>query len=153
VKRTFVVACVLASLLLGPGAPAATRRPPPVVKLTISNFRFCKATSCNPQDVGYVRTDSGPVPGTDNLVINVKRGSLVKWYYRDGLCDSVDGCPGHNVVFEKSGPDRRVGTVPSHHGARTISELIMHRRGTTIRYYCSVNGHYMFGMTGIIKVT
>jgi uncharacterized cupredoxin-like copper-binding protein len=28
----------------------------------------------------------------------------------------------------------------------------MQKSGTTIRYFCTVNGHYMFGMTGIIQV-
>jgi hypothetical protein len=60
---------------------AKTRR----LKLTISNFRYCEGQSCTPLDFGYLRTSSGPVMGTDNptAAVDVKRGTIVTWVYRD----------------------------------------------------------------------
>jgi plastocyanin len=144
------------ALLAGIGfyEPAAAA---PKVKVTISNFRFCKADSCSPLDIGYLRTDSGPVMGTDNAqaTIDVKRGATVVWTYRDASCDGfMGGCPGHNVVFENGSPTgSRKGFAPANKGAKTISVKITQKAGTMIRYFCSVNNHYQEGMTGILRVT
>lgn len=146
-----------ASVLLAVAAPMTTAHAaakPPKVKLSISNFRYCSEESCNPFQFGYVRTDSGPIPGTDNPqgTITVKRGSIVIWTYRDSTCDGLGGCPGHNIYFENGGTGKKIGAVPAHKGPKTITTKIMQKSGTTIRYFCTVNGHYMFGMTGIIQV-
>jgi plastocyanin len=137
---------------LGSYEPAAAA---PKVKLTISNFRYCTAESCSPLDTAYVRGGDGPVMGTDNpqAVIEVKRGSMVSWVYRDSFCDGTEGCPGHNVVFENGTPQgSRKGFAPARKGAKTINVKITQKKGTTIRYFCSVNSHYQYGMTGAIRV-
>ena len=147
-----VLALLAASVL--PQATAAPKKPPRV-QLTMSNIRYCKAAECSPLDIGYLRTDSGPVPGTDNprATVQVKSGSIVVWVYRDSQCDGADGCSGHNVYFENGGAGVKKGTVPSRKGAKTITARITQKPGTTIRYFCTVNGHYMSGMTGILQIT
>lgn len=126
----------------------------PKLKLSISNFRYCQAESCTPLDVGYVRTSMGPVSGLDNpqAVIEVKRGTVVSWVYRDASCDRF-GCPGHNVVFENGTANgARKGFVAAGKTGKTINVKITQKVGTTIRYFCSVNNHYETGMTGILSV-
>lgn len=152
--RRLWIAIVLASLVV-PGTAQAAAKKPPRVTLTISNFRYCKAAECSALDVGYLRTDSGPVPGADNprAPVDVKRGSVVVWVYRDGMCDDADGCPGHNIYYENGATGVRKGFVPARKGAKTITVKVNEKRGTTIRYFCTVNGHYMLGMTGILRVT
>lgn len=151
-KKIASVAVLVACLLgLSPSAGAATPR----LKLTISNFRFCEAASCTPLDAGYLRGADGPVMGTDNplAIVDVKRGAVVSWIYRDGFCDML-GCPGHNVVFENGTPNgTRKGFVASGKMGKAINVKITQKAGTTIRYFCSVNNHYQDGMTGILRVT
>jgi plastocyanin len=145
-----VLAAVCTALL-----PGAAQAKAPKLQLTISNFRFCQSSTCTPLDVGYLRTDTGPVSGTDNpmATINVKRGTTVVWTYRDATCDALGGCPGHNIWFENGGVGVKKGMVPSNKGPKTITVKISQKAGTTIRYFCTVNGHYMLGMTGILHVT
>jgi hypothetical protein len=155
--RKLLAATVLAIALTGaiPSVPAAAATKPPKVTLTISNFRYCKAASCTPLDMGYLRPDNAPV-GDNPLggTVSVKSGSLVSWVYHDDLCDSIDGCTGHNIYFENGKPTGvRKGFVPSNKGAKAINVLITQKKGTTIRYFCTVNSHYQTGMTGILKVT
>jgi plastocyanin len=147
---TIVLASSIAALLPG----AAQAKAPPRVQLTISNFRYCKAASCSPLDAGYLRTDTGPVARTDNPqgTIDVKRGSMVVWTYRDSTCNAISGCSGHNIYFENGGAGVKKGAVPSNKGPKTITVKITQKPGTLIRYYCTVNGHYMFGMTGILRI-
>jgi hypothetical protein len=145
-----VIACLVTPLLAG----TAGAKAPPKLTLTISNFRFCKAAECGPQDSGYARSSSGPV--ADNPFggsVDVKSGTLVTWVYKDGSCDGISGCPGHNIYFEngyESGVKK--GFVPARKGPKAINVRITQSKGTTIRYFCSVNGHYMYGMTGILHV-
>lgn len=148
-----IVLAFLAAAVVPATAQAATK--PPKVPLTISNFRYCQAESCTPFDVGYIRTDSGPLSGSDNpaATIDVKKGSVVVWTYRDSFCDMLSGCPGHNIYFENGGAGVKKGVVPSNKGPKTITVKITQKPGTTIRYYCTVNGHYMLGMTGILHIT
>ena len=147
------VSFVLAAVL--PGAAAQAKIKPPKVQLSISNFRFCQSESCGPQDFGYLRTDMGPVSGTDNPsgTIMVKRGSIVVWTYRDTTCNTISGCPGHNIYFENGKAGIKKGFAPANKGPKTITAKITQKPGTTIRYFCTVNGHYMVGMTGILHVT
>jgi plastocyanin len=124
-------------------------------ELTMSNFRYCAATTCTPADAGYLRTQNGPVAGTENPngIVDVLDGSTVTWVYRDvgpGSCDSFDQCPGHNVVFEDD--SARVGFAKSRSGTTTITAKINQPSGGLIRYFCSVNDHYQLGMTGVLRV-
>jgi plastocyanin len=148
-----VLGCFASVLLPGPAHAAA--KPPPKLNLAISNFRFCPSAPCTPLDAGYLRTNSGPVSGTDNplATIDVKRGTTVVWTYMDSTCDAINGCPGHNIWFENGGVGVKKGAVPSNKGPKTITVKINEKPGTTIRYFCTVNGHYMIGMTGILHVT
>lgn len=146
-----VLICVaLAAVALAPSAGAAKT---PRLDLSISNFRFCEGESCTPLDAGYLRTSTGPA-GLDNpqAVIEVKRGTIVYWIYRDSFCDMI-GCPGHNVVFENGTPSgSRKGFVATGGIGKAIKVRITQKAGTTIRYFCSVNNHYETGMTGILQV-
>lgn len=151
--RLTLFAMVVAGLL-APALPSEAAAPKPL-KLSISNFRYCRTASCTPLDVGYLRSSSGPVSGTDNsnAVVPVRRGATVIWVYRDGSCDDF-GCPGHNIYFENGSPaGAKKGFVPSGQGEKTIKVKITQKPGTTIRYFCTVNNHYETGMTGILRVT
>lgn len=151
---------VAVACLLGVMAPAhAKRKPPPKLKLAMSNFRYCRTAPCSPLDAGYLRTGEGPLEGFDNpeAVINVKKGTIVTWVYRDNdptfSCDSLS-CGGHNVYVENGTPGgKRIGFAPSNTGPKTIKYTIKQRKGTTIRYFCTVNSHWQTGMTGILRVT
>ena len=153
--RKLGIGFVLAALatIAVPGAAQAAK--PPKLQLAISNFRFCMTAPCTPLDAGYLRTDTGPVAGTDNpfATINVKRGTTVVWTYMDSTCSAISGCSGHNIWFENGGVGVKKGAVPSNKGPKTITVKITQKPGTTIRYFCTVNGHYMIGMTGILHVT
>ncbi|MEW6474032.1 MAG: hypothetical protein AB1679_17410 [Actinomycetota bacterium] len=137
-------------------APAAAASD--AVELTMSNFRYCAATTCSPADVGYLRTSAGPVAGSDNPagIVDVPEGATVRWVYRDvgpGSCDSFEQCPGHNVRFEDgSAEGARVGSVRSRSGEGAITATITQKSGELIRYFCSINDHYQLGMTGILRV-
>lgn len=147
-KKIAMLAVAVAVLV-----PVPAQAKTPSLELTISNFRFCMATSCTPLDTGYVRTESGPT-GIDNPLasIDVKRGTIVTWVYRDSFCDSIGGCPGHNVVFENGTVQgAKQGFAPSGKGGK-IKAKITAKAGTTIRYFCSVNSHYQEGMTGVLRV-
>ncbi len=153
-RRLVAVAVVVLVGLLSVAGPSAEAAKPKRLMLTISNFRFCENASCTPLDVGYVRTDMGPVSGLDNpqAVVEVKRGSIVSWVYRDSACDMF-GCPGHNVVFENGTVQgAKKGFVAAGKTGKSINVKIKQKVGTTIRYFCSVNAHYQEGMTGILKV-
>jgi plastocyanin len=153
--RKLLIGFVLTSLAIAvlPGAAQAAKAPK--LQLTISNFRFCKSASCTPLDVGYLRTDTGPVSGTDNpqAAVSVKRGTTVVWTYADSTCNAINGCPGHNIYFENGGAGVKKGFAPANKGPKMITVKITQKPGTTIRYFCTVNGHYMLGMTGVLHVT
>jgi len=128
------------------------------VELTMSNFRYCASQTCSPANQGYVRSDSGPVAGTDNpaAIIDVPEGATLKWVYRDvgpGSCDFFEQCPGHNVRIEDgSGEGTKIGGARARSGATEITTTVTQPAGTLIRYFCSVNKHYQLGMTGILRV-
>lgn len=157
VKRISVVMAVFALMLVpaSPLAGGAEAAEAGTVELTISNFRYCEAASCTPTDQGYVRSDSGPVAGSDNPagIIDVPAGSTVQWVYRDAFCDSIEECSGHNVVFEDGTSEgTTAGFARARNGPSTISATITQQPGDLIRYFCSVNDHYQSGMTGILRV-
>lgn len=146
---------VVALGVLMPSVPAHTAaKKAPTLKLSMSNFRFCPEMECTPLDVGYLRPNGEPIDGTDNPfeVVDVKRGTTVSWVYRDAQCDGASGCGGHNVYFENGAAGQRKGFAPARKGARTINVKITQKKGTTIRYFCTVNGHDQTGMTGILNV-
>jgi plastocyanin len=150
----------LAALLVIVAPPVGDARAAgSTVDVTMSNFRYCTTPACSPTDVGYVRLSSGPVAGADNpnSVVDVPEGATVQWVYRDagpGSCDFFGArCPGHNVRFEDGTPEgTKVGAARSNSGPTTITATITQKAGTLIRYFCSVNGHYQTGMTGILRV-
>ena len=149
---TKIAAALAAATMTALGAAPAQAAPK--LELSLSNFRYCEADTCTPLDAGYVRDGDGPVEGLDNplAVVEVKRGTVVHWIYRDGFCDIV-GCPGHNVVFENGTPNgARKGYIAAGQTGRAIKVKITQKAGTTIRYFCSVNNHYQEGMTGILRV-
>lgn len=152
--RKLLIGSVLASVATLALPCAANAAQPHKLNLAISNFRFCMAAPCAPLDIGYLRTNSGPVSGSDNpnAVISVKRGTTVVWKYADSTCNAISGCTGHNIWFENGGVGVKKGAVPSN-SSKTITVRITQKPGTTIRYFCTVNGHYMIGMTGILHVT
>lgn len=159
IPATMKAAVLVAVLLLaGPGVGDVQGVESGTVELTMSNFRYCAATSCTPADQGYVRTSSGPVAGADNPhgIVDVPEGSTVRWVYRDvgpGSCDSFDQCPGHDVRFEDgSAEGASMGWVKSRSGSPAITATIGRKSGELIRYFCSVNDHYQLGMTGILRV-
>jgi hypothetical protein len=155
-----MTATMIASLLVlfGPvGEPRAATEAP--VELTISNFRYCKAPACSPDDQGYVRVSSGPVPGADNrsAIVDVPQGATVTWVYRDfgpGSCDSLgDQCPGHDIRFEDGTPQGlKMGITAARSGSTTVTVKISQEAGTLIRYFCGVDDHYQTGQTGILRV-
>jgi hypothetical protein len=153
-------AAVLAAVFViaGPMVGDARGAESDTVELSMSNFRYCAGTSCTPADSGYMRTENGPVPGTDNPhgIVDVPEGSTVRWVYRDvgpGSCDFFEQCPGHDVRFEDgSAEGASMGWVKSRTGAPAITATIGRKSGELIRYFCSINDHYQLGMTGILRV-
>jgi plastocyanin len=159
-KRFRIALCML--VLAIPLAVALPSRAA-TVNLTVSNFRFCSRNSCLPTDFVYVRNPTGNGLLHKNALAAtlifrkvVHPGDTVVWTYRDSLCDAVTGCPGHAVCFEngtvdgdctgrmlnaRSGPVTVSFTVPASTPAKTL-----------IRYFCNVNSHYLFGMTGALLV-
>ena len=153
VRSIVVIGCAIA--LLVPVAADAKAKPKPGLVLSMSNFRFCAADTCTPLDFGYLRPSDAPIAGTDNplAVTDVKKGTLVRWVYRDALCDAFS-CGGHNIYFENGKPSGvKKGFAASNKGPTFIDIRITQKPGTTIRYFCTVNGHYMLGMTGVLNVT
>ena len=149
----------LAALVMLSAPVGVARAAGSTVEVTMSNFRYCATPTCSPADVGYLRLSSGPVAGTDNPngIVDVPEGATVQWVYRDagpGSCDFFGArCPGHNVRFEDGTPEgTKVGAARSNSGPTTIRATITQKAGTLIRYFCSVNGHYQMGMTGILRV-
>lgn len=154
--KAVVLAVVL--ILAGPAVGSAQAVESETTELTMSNFRYCAATTCTPADVGYLRTENGPVPGADNPhgIVDVLDGSTVTWVYRDvgpGSCDSFEQCPGHNVRFEDGSAEGiSIGSAKSRSGTTTITAKINQPSGGFIRYFCSINDHYQLGMTGVLRV-
>jgi plastocyanin len=145
-------------VVAGPAVGSVQGAESKTVELSMSNFRYCAATTCTPADAGYLRTENGPVSGADNPhgIVDVPEGSTVRWVYRDvgpGSCDSFQQCPGHNVKFENGTAEgASKGFAKSRSGTLTITATINQKSGELIRYFCSVNDHYQTGMTGILRV-
>ena len=147
-----------ALLVLAPMAPASaaqTAAEGETVNLVMSNFRYCKAAPCTPADQGYLHSpQGGAIPGTDMAVVDVPAGSTVVWTYADSFCDAIPMCPGHMVMLEDGTPGgKTVGTMAkARTGAPTITWKVTGAPGTLIHYFCNVNDHWMYGMTGTLRV-
>jgi plastocyanin len=141
--------------------PAGAAEPGRRVDISVSNFRFCRAAPCQPQDQAYVRGASGNVDGTDNKAafIEIHPGDTVVWTYKDDTCDqlTVDPrrCPGHELVFETGQESQgKLGLLPSRQGHPSISWRVPDNAapGHVLRYYCDLDDHWAFGLTGALLV-
>jgi hypothetical protein len=121
----------------------------------VENFRFCvQDIECRPDWVAYVRTPSGPVPGSDNAwpAVYMHRGDPVTWTYRDTACDRLR-CSGHDIRIEDGTAEgRQVGLISGETGHDKLSWTIPAdaEPESIIRYFCA--RHAQFGMTGAFEV-
>ena len=159
-KVRILLSALLIAIPFGVGIPshAAT------VNFTVSNFRFCHRASCLPTDFVYVRNPTGNGLISKNalaatLIIRtvVHPGDTVVWTYNDTLCDGISGCPGHAVCFENGTAEGACGNriLDARNGPRkTVSFTVPvgTPSGTLLRYFCNINNHYLFGMTGALLV-
>ena len=134
------------------------------VSFTVSNFRYCHRTSCLPTDFVYVRNPTGNGLISKNalaatLIIRtvVHPGDTVTWTYNDALCDAIPQCPGHAVCFENGTAGGACGTriLDARNGPRKVVSFTVPANtpsGTLLRYFCNINNHYLFGMTGALLV-
>ena len=135
-----------------------------IVNFTVSNFRFCHRASCLPTDFVYVRNPTGnglisknAFAGTIIVRTVVHAGDTVVWTYNDSFCDGISGCPGHEVCFENgtAGGDCGTRIMDARNGPRKVVSFTIPantKRGTLLRYFCNINTHYVFGMTGALLV-
>jgi plastocyanin len=158
-KLRLAICMAVLAIPLGVALPSRAA----TVNLTVSNFRFCERTSCLPTDVVYVRNPTGngllhqnALAATLVLRTLVHAGDTVVWTYRDSICDAIGGCPGHAVCFENGTVEGACGNrvLNARSGPVTVSFTVpaATRPGTLIRYFCNVNSHYLFGMTGALFV-
>lgn len=156
-----VALCMLAlAIPLGAAIPSRAA----TVDISVSNFRFCTGTGqCLPTDFVYVRNPTGnglvhqnALAATIIFRTPVQAGDTVVWTYRDNLCDAIAGCPGHAVCFENLTQQGDCGNriLKARSGLVTVSYTVpaTAKKGTLIRYFCNVNDHYVFGMTGALLV-
>jgi hypothetical protein len=159
------VALVLAAsmpLILFAPAQASIRRPP-VVNLVINSFRYCKAAPCSPTDTAYLRSPAGgSLFDNSAAAITIKAGSIVRWTYKDtSLCDQFNfgpvNCPGHEVRIDDGTMNggKQIGFAAARSSKpQVISFYIpLNYAGRTIHYFCNINNHWAFGLTGVLKVT
>lgn len=158
--RTRIALCALAlAIPLGGALPSRAA----TLNVTISNFRYCQGDQCLPIDFVYIRNPTGNGLIHKNALLativfrdQVKPGDTVVWTYKDGICDAIEGCTGHAVCFENGTSEGDCGDriTPARSGPVTVSYTVPANtpRGTLLRYFCNVNGHYMFGMTGALWV-
>jgi plastocyanin len=133
------------------------------VNLNVSNFRYCQRDACLPTDVVYVRNPTGngllfknAIAATLLFRTVVHRGDTVVWTYNDSTCDAITGCPGHAVCFENGTAEGDCGNriMNARSGPVTVSFTVPAntKKNTLLRYFCNINSHYVFGMTGTILV-
>jgi plastocyanin len=158
-KLRIALAVLILAVPLGAAAPghAAT------VTIDVSNFRFCPTAPCLPTDVVYVRNPTGngliwqnALAATLIFRTEVHPGDTVVWTYKDALCDAISGCPGHAVCFENLTAEGDCGTriLDARKGEVTVSFTVpsITKDKKLLRYFCNVNNHYAFGMTGALLV-
>lgn len=163
-KIRIAIAALVLAVPLGASLPSTAA----TVNLTMSNFRYCATNQCLPHDFVYVRNPTGNGLIHQNALAAtiffrkvVRPGDTVVWTYRDSFCDMFESCSGHAVCFENGTPEGDCGApaIPSRFAAaRTGTPTITFtvpattRPGTLLRYFCNVNEHYLFGMTGALLV-
>ena len=160
--RRIAVGLAVAAAALVPMVGSGPVRAAATVNLTISNFRYCSraAPVCLPTDQAYTRTASGPTAGSDtpSAFVAVHPGDTVVWTYEDNVCSAFQGgCSGHEVRLDDGSqvpPAPAVGTATYTPLGQTITYQVPATAapGTLIRYYCNINNHWQFGMTGILQV-
>ena len=159
----FVLAASMPLIVFAP-ARASIRRPP-VVNLMINSFRYCKAAPCSPTDSAYLRSPlGGSLFDNSGAAITVKAGSIVRWTYEDNGtagCDAFNfgpaNCPGHEVRIDNGTQNggRQIGYAAARSSKpQVISFFIpLNYAGSTIHYFCNINNHWAFGLTGVLKIT
>ena len=121
--------------------------------VSVENLRFCPP-GCRADSVAYVRTPTGPVPGSDNprAVVYMQQGARLTWTYRDTACE-VLGCSGHDIRIEDgTGDGREIGVVAAGADHERLSWTIPAdaEPESIIRYFCG--RHARLGMTGAFQV-
>ncbi|TML78937.1 MAG: hypothetical protein E6G04_07055 [Actinobacteria bacterium] len=159
-----VLAAIVPLAVFAP-AGASVRRRPPVVNLVINSFRFCKKAPCSLTDTAYLRSPAGgSLYDNKQAFITIKAGSIVRWNYKDtGTpgCNQFNfgpvNCPGHEVRLENGTPGggRQIGFAAARSSKPTsISWYIPPSyAGRTIHYFCNINNHWAFGLTGVLVIT
>ncbi|MDQ1491462.1 MAG: hypothetical protein QOJ23_3976 [Actinomycetota bacterium] len=121
--------------------------------VSVENLRFCPP-GCRADSVAYVRTPTGPVPGSDNprAVVYMQQGARLTWTYRDTACVLL-GCTGHDIRIEDgTGDGREIGVVTAGADHERLSWTIPAdaEPESIIRYFCG--RHASLGMTGAFQV-
>jgi plastocyanin len=158
-KRRIALLILVLTLPIAAAVPSRAA----TVALSVSNFRYCSGEQCLPIDFVYVRNPTGNGLIHQNALAAtivfrkvVHAGDTVTWTYRDSLCDAIAGCPGHAVCFENLTQQGDCGNriLDARSGPVTVSWTVPAnaQRGTLYRYFCNVNDHYVFGMTGALLV-
>ena len=159
-RITAAFAVVVAIPFVVPGSASAAT----TVNLTLSNFHYCQrdVPVCAPTDQAYTRTASGPEAGSENpnAIVSVHAGDTVVWTYADAACTALAGlCPGHEVRLETpDGTGMAVGPLAPWTGLAPPQATITYTIpagtpvGTRLYYYCNINAHWQYGMTGILQV-
>lgn len=159
-----VLAAVVPLALFAPAGAVTRRRPPPVVNLVINGFRFCKTAPCSLTDTAYIRSPlGGSLYDNKDAFITIKAGSIVRWTYKDtGTpgCNQFNfgpvNCPGHEVRLENGTPGggKQIGFAAARSSkVQTISWYIpLSYAGRTFRYFCNINNHWAFGLTGVLVI-
>ena len=110
------------------------------------------------------RAESGSLYDNKQAFITIKAGSIVRWNYKDtGTpgCNQFNfgpvNCPGHEVRLENGTPGggRQIGFAAARSSKPTsISWYIPPSyAGRTIHYFCNINNHWAFGLTGVLVIT
>jgi hypothetical protein len=165
VRGIALVAAAVVPLIAFAPSQASVRRRPPVVNLVINNFRYCKAAPCSLTDTAYLRSPAGgSLYDNAPAAITIKAGSIVRWTYKDtGVpgCDLFNfgpvNCPGHEVRIENG--TMNGGKLIGFAAARSSKPQVIsfyipvNYAGRTIHYFCNINNHWAFGLTGVLKIT
>jgi hypothetical protein len=165
IRRIALLLAAAVPLIAFAPSQASVRRRPPVVNLVINNFRYCKTAPCSLTDTAYLRSPAGgSLYDNAPAAIQIKAGSIVRWTYKDtGVpgCDLFNvgpvNCPGHEVRIENGTMNggKQIGFAAARSSKpQVISFFVpLNYAGRTIHYFCNINNHWAFGLTGILKIT
>lgn len=160
-----VLAAIVPLVLFAPAGASTRHRRIPVVNLVINEFRFCKTAPCSLTDTAYIRSPlGGSLYDNKSAFVTIKAGSIVRWTYKDtGTpgCDEFNfgpvNCPGHEVRLENGTPGggKQIGFAAARSSKpQVISWYIPPSyAGKTIYYFCNINEHWAFGLTGVLRIT